>query len=795
MATAIRVLDGTACFDGVWFTPDLTPEATHDLLVSVAEWGNSPHPIAARVQLHPERLRQLVGPESATATQSAGGCAYNFGSRPFQYRRPRPIRLDTESLRAASEEIDRLEHVCRAIEAAPAHDRDKHLFPEAPHWERLPLHRGPWPQEKRVPVVRTKGEARAYEADCCRSQLARQEAGRPFRDFESTVFVVPKKDGKFRLCTDYRPLNEFQRKVPFKMDTLQTVAECIQPNDFGMLVDLTDCYLTLGLHPSQRKYCRFRHPANGRRLQWRTISFGMSEAPRICTKLLRPLMGLLKQLGIRCVLYIDDLLILHQDRTKLARGMAIAMNLLQSQVGLNLKTSKCCFRPSQQFLCLGFLWDTTAMTASVPRARLWETQRTARRLVKQGQRPILTRDLARIVGKITAMNRGIRGARRYLLYVQQDLSSTVRRAGFTGKTCLTARAVEALRWWAGNDPWARNGAPIVPETRLLQGSVQSDAATETLGWGGTLTMAGQPTLSTRGFFTAAERGLHINALELLGCWHTIRALLPVALPKEEWKDVHLSCELDSIVAIKYAMVANSRSIRMSKIGTRFFDWREQHQLQISCRHIRGIHNGRADALSRQEWSASDWQLNPQLLQRVLRHWGCTAEIDLFASRQNTQSQRYFSWDHDSRAMGVDCLSHAWPGRETLYAYPPQAVIARILQKVITESVYDLILATPCFPQASWWPTLLQLSTTPPVVLPCRPWVTSDPTGTSSWYHKWPLVLWRISGQRNYARQCRMATRQGRRQQIRREIRLLVGNWAPVRHEDALLRAAIYDTYD
>ncbi len=79
----------------------------------------------------------------------------------------------------------------------------------------------------------------------------------------------------------------------------------------------------------------------------------MSEAPRICTKLLRPLMGLLKQLDIRCVLYIDDLLILHQDRTKLARGMAIAMNLLESQVGLNLKTYMCCFRSSQQFLCLG----------------------------------------------------------------------------------------------------------------------------------------------------------------------------------------------------------------------------------------------------------------------------------------------------------------------------------------------------------------------------------------------------------------------------------------------------------
>ena len=66
------------------------------------------------------------------------------------------------------------------------------------------------------------------------------------------------------------------------------------------------------------QYCRFRHPANGRRMQWRTISFGMSEAPRICTKLLRPLMVLRKQLGIRCVMSIDDLLILHQYRTKWA---------------------------------------------------------------------------------------------------------------------------------------------------------------------------------------------------------------------------------------------------------------------------------------------------------------------------------------------------------------------------------------------------------------------------------------------------------------------------------------------
>ncbi len=194
----------------------------------------------------------------------------------------------------------------------------------------------------------------------------RRNEGKPYRDFESTVFTVDKKDGGYRLCTDYRPLNMFQEKVHFKMDTVQTVAELIQPNNFGMLCDLKDCYLTMGLHPSQRKYCRFRSPASGQRLQWRTVSFGMSEAPRLCTKLLRPLLGLLKQLGIRCMLYIDDLLLLHQDRIQLARGMAVAVSLLQKEAGLNIKTSKCIFAPLQRFQCLGFLWDTITMATFVP---------------------------------------------------------------------------------------------------------------------------------------------------------------------------------------------------------------------------------------------------------------------------------------------------------------------------------------------------------------------------------------------------------------------------------------------
>jgi hypothetical protein len=383
LAQASRVLHGQEAFEGQgWIASGLSPDAIHDTLLQIALRGNSNRPIAARVQSNPTRIARLLGFEDPSTRQAREGCAYNLAQRPFQIRRPRPIRLNAGGLQAATEEIERLEHECHAIESAPEHDRDKALSPSAPSWELRPLPRGSWPAEKRIPQLTSREEVRAYDTACLASQQQRRWTGRPFRDFESAVFVVPKKDGRYRLCTD--SLNEFQTKVPFKMDTLQSVADCIQRNDFGMLVDLTDCYLTMGLHPSQRKYCRFRHPGTGRRMQWKTVSFGMSEAPRIGTKLLRPLIGLLKRLGVRCVLYIDDLLLLHQDRTTLARGMAVAMHLLQSQVGLNLKTSKCSFRSCREFTCLGFEWNTEAMTSSVPRARLWEAQRTARRLLKEG---------------------------------------------------------------------------------------------------------------------------------------------------------------------------------------------------------------------------------------------------------------------------------------------------------------------------------------------------------------------------------------------------------------------------
>ena len=136
-------------FDGQpWIVGDLSADAIHDLLLGIALQGNSNRPIAARVQSRPDRVAGLLGEGNPTSAQAISGCAYNFGQRPYQIRRPRPIRLAAGSLQAASAEIDRLLEVCGAVESAPAHDRDRALTPGASAWELRPLPLGRWPAEK-----------------------------------------------------------------------------------------------------------------------------------------------------------------------------------------------------------------------------------------------------------------------------------------------------------------------------------------------------------------------------------------------------------------------------------------------------------------------------------------------------------------------------------------------------------------------------------------------------------------------------------------------------------------------
>ena len=742
MATSREILHGVSTVKDLPtpINPHTTDDDIHRLLLRWALDGNQSLPVAARYQQNPAGVATLTGHNSRATLAARSGLTYQLTRRPSQKFPPRPTTMSNDQRAFTMTEINRLLMDCQAIERCPEHDGHKPLSTSCAPFERSAQPIGNWPREPRVPVL-LPHETSAYHQKMTTECKRRTSQGKPRRDFESRVFTVGKSDGGFRLCTDLRALNDFVPKSKFQMEGVQQLAQMIRPNDFGMLVDIKDCFLELGLHPSQRRYFRFRSP-DGTRYQWRTICFGASEAPKICTKLMRPLIEVLKCLGIRCLIYIDDLIIIDQDRVRLARSMIVAMNLLQRKVGLQLKTSKCNFRPSQNFTALGFIWNTKTMKVSVPTKRITAMQRCARRMATHADR-VTVRDMARFVGQAISTNRAIDCAKRRLLFLQHALAKGIRTKGWHGCISLHEDAISALQWWASPAPLQHNSNDIMIPTRPFDVMVKSDAAGHNRGHGGILIYKGK-TYRTRGFFD--WKG-HINEFELAAFIHTVRSLLPIAEPdRSKWNLIHIHGRLDNTPSIKYGRVAVSRSLKMSKIGAAFYDWRIAQNLRsISLSHIPGVENVEADALSRTRSSHIDWKLNPIIFRRIARHVGVHPDVDLFAAAHNTQTKRFFAWNHDHQSIGTDAMVHDWTGLGILYAYPPPILIGRVLQKCITERIPLMILIAPAWPAQHWHPTLLDMMTQPPLILHQHPSLTEDPLGEPMWPCRWHLLAWTLSG--------------------------------------------------
>ena len=55
-----------------------------------------------------------------------------------------------------------------------------------------------------------------------------------------------------------------------------------------------------------------------------------TELPRVFTKVMKPVVGFVRSKGVRCVVYIDDFLLMHQKKQDLIEQTALTLNLLEA---------------------------------------------------------------------------------------------------------------------------------------------------------------------------------------------------------------------------------------------------------------------------------------------------------------------------------------------------------------------------------------------------------------------------------------------------------------------------------
>ena len=168
--------------------------------------------------------------------------------------------------------------------------------------------------------------------------------------FYSTLFLVRKKTGDLRPVINLKPLNKCIVKKHFKMDTLAKTLNLIKVEDWAISLDLKDAYFHIPIQPHHRKFLRFS--ILNTQYQFKAMCFGPTQAPRVFTKVVSVVTAYLRMHNIRLVAYLDDWLILNNQKEMLLRDREKVLNLL-TQLGFIINVQKSQLLPSQNIVYLG----------------------------------------------------------------------------------------------------------------------------------------------------------------------------------------------------------------------------------------------------------------------------------------------------------------------------------------------------------------------------------------------------------------------------------------------------------
>ena len=132
--------------------------------------------------------------------------------------------------------------------------------------------------------------------------------GKLHQGFVSSIFLVPKKGVATGPVVNLCPLNRFIPYEHIKMEGIHMLKDLLRKGDFMVKIDLKDAYFTVPVWQNHQKFLRFLWKET--MYEFACLPFGLASAPRVFTKLMKPVVGLLRQLGIRLIVYLDDILIM-----------------------------------------------------------------------------------------------------------------------------------------------------------------------------------------------------------------------------------------------------------------------------------------------------------------------------------------------------------------------------------------------------------------------------------------------------------------------------------------------------
>ncbi|XP_044151545.1 nuclear pore complex protein Nup155 [Bufo gargarizans] len=519
-----------------------------------------------------------------------------------------------------------------------------------------------------------------------------------FRGFYSNLFTVPKKDGSLRPILDLKALNLFVRVRHFRMESLRSVIASLELGEFLSSIDIQDAYLHVPIALSHQRFLRFA--VGSLHFQFVALPFGLASAPRVFTKVLAPLVALLRARGVALVPYLDDLLIRAPSPEDNLSSLSITLSAL-AQFGWLVNHSKSSLIPRQRMLFLGMLFDTRLGRVFLPPEKVSSLQAGVHLLRRPSSLTIRT--CMRVLGRMVASFEAIPYSQFHSRDLQMFILSRWDKSpeGLDRLVRLPPQIRLDLSWWLLPRTVSLGQSFLPPSWRVIT----TDASLS--GWGAVF-----ESLTVQGLWSVQESSLQINVLEL-------RAIF---LALSHWtsrlRGLPIQIQTDNSTAVAYLNhQGGTRSVMALREASQILRWAEDHVPVLSAVHIPGVDNWAADFLSRQLVDPGEWSLHPEVFHQLCLRWGAP-DVDLFASRLNHRLPRYVARSRDPQALAVDALVLPWSQFDLLYLFPPIPLLPRVLKRLKAARV-PAILVAPDWPRRAWYADLVFLLADVPWRLPLR----------------------------------------------------------------------------
>ena len=218
---------------------------------------------------------------------------------------------------------------------------------------------------KREPVASLRGGGEKFNGKRSCGACQRESS-----TSNMSTFVVLKRGGGWRSIIDLRKLNQYLSPPHFIMEGLYMLPNVVRQDFFMAKVDLKDAYLTVLVSADWAEFhCLLAFQNDGQILQFQTFPFRFCTTPYVISKITKPAVQLLCQMGIHIIIYLDDMLLVSPTESSLAQDLSTVLWLFSS-LGFVINTLKTTVVPSSEIEFLGFTLNTKTMTVALPTAKM-----------------------------------------------------------------------------------------------------------------------------------------------------------------------------------------------------------------------------------------------------------------------------------------------------------------------------------------------------------------------------------------------------------------------------------------